>query len=112
MFTAVRPISCLIALALGWASMPAWADTQGATPTGVPRYAFVPGRELTYRSTSSARHWKDDKTSEFDSRGDVTVWVTAANPGGTYRLVIRQRTTATRTYGPTKQDPVTETTIS
>jgi thiol-disulfide isomerase/thioredoxin len=52
----------------------------------LPRYQLQVGQELVYEGSSQFKH----TTGTLDSTNSYHIWVVAANPDGSHRLIIRQ----------------------
>jgi thiol-disulfide isomerase/thioredoxin len=83
MSTTVRLIVGLAVLAI---TRPA-----AAADAALPRYQFQPGQELTYRSTSQFNYGEGEQAGTHGTKADWTVWVLRANPDGSFRLVLREK---------------------
>ena len=79
------------------------------TQPALPRYAFRPGQEITYRTDWSTKYSQGDLTGQTDEAETMTVWVLHANADGSFRLVVRARDVSTHTSGQKKQEPQVST---
>jgi thiol-disulfide isomerase/thioredoxin len=76
-------LSCLPLLLGGALLFPAQS---GKPAGGLPRYNLQVGQELVYEGGSQFKH----TSGTLDSTNSYRIWVVAANPDGSRRLLIRQ----------------------
>jgi peroxiredoxin len=104
LMTTVRLLGGLAALALPWTAAARAGDS-------LPRYQFQPGQELTFRSTSTFKYGEGDNAGEHGTKADWTVWVLRANPDGSFRLVLREKSVFSQTHGKQTNDQPAQTRI-
>jgi thiol-disulfide isomerase/thioredoxin len=76
-----------------------------------PRYHLQPGQELSFRATSDFKYGEGDNAGSHGSKADWTVWVLRANPDGSYRLVLREKSVFIMGRGKDKNERPPETSI-
>jgi peroxiredoxin len=103
MASAILRFVAYIAVSIGVYSMtlPCRAAETSAAP---PRYQFISGQELNYRTVQSTAYHSKDRSSVIEDRYDITVWIVRGNPDGSSRLLIRERYQRSRTSGGTRHE--------
>jgi peroxiredoxin len=104
MATATRLLGALAALT---APLTAFAGDGES----LPRYRFQPGQEITFHSSSVFKYSEGQKPRERGSKSDWTAWVLRANPDGSFRLVLREKSVTSRTIQGRKSDEPAQTSI-
>jgi hypothetical protein len=59
--------------------------------TALPRYAFTPGQELTYRIDWSNTTKAKNRTLSDVDRHDIKIWVERQNADGSFHLIFSRR---------------------
>lgn len=85
---------------------------QGGDNPAVPSYKFKPGQELTFHSSSQFKYGEEKTAGEHGSTGDYTVWVTRANPDGSFHLILRDKNVFSQTFNGKKSDQPVRTTMA
>ncbi len=73
----------------------------------LPRYRFQPGQELTFRSSSVFSPLNERQRIMQSS--DWTAWVLRDNPGGSFRLVLREKNVLSQMVEGKKKERSSET---
>jgi peroxiredoxin len=87
-----RSVFATLRLLAGLTGLVLYLLPQTTADDTLPQYRFQPGQELTFHSVS--RSQSDGYSHEQET--DWTVWVLRANADGSFRLVARERPTASR----------------
>lgn len=80
-----------------------------ADAPSVLRYRFTPGQELTFRSVSEFKYGEGQSAGTHGTKDDTTAWVVRANPDGSFRLVLREKSVFSMGHGQTTRDQPAQT---